>query len=60
MSHAIHNTRVNSFSTKNDIHLLKFSIADINVRKTSTDSQDTGRLTNIECDGLTAPEAKYH
>ena len=53
-------TRVNAFSTKDEIHLHEFSYEDNSVRRVSTDSQNTALLTNIEGGGLTALEAKYH
>ena len=60
MSHTIHNTWVNAFSTKNDIDLYELSYADNNVRRMSADSQNTALQANIECGGLIALEAKYH
>ena len=42
------------------MHLYKFSYADNNVRRMSTNSQDTALLTNIEGGGLTALETSYH
>ena len=53
-------TRVNAFSTKDEIHLYEFSYADNSVRRVFTDSQNTALLTNIEGGGLTELEAKYH
>ena len=44
------------------MHLYEFSYANnnINIRRMSTNSQDTALLTNIEDGDLTALEANYH
>ena len=53
-------TGVNKFSTNDNMHLYEFSYTDNNVRRMSTNSQDTALLTNIEGGGLTALETNYH
>ena len=42
------------------MHLYEFSYANNNVRRMSTNSQDTALLTNIDGGDLTGLEANYH